>query len=202
MASKRQALVPDKFYHFYNHAVANNNLFRNDDNYKYFLKKIAEYVHPVARIYAYCLMPNHFHFLIQIRSEQELRAFFKVDTECDLSNKLSHQIGTFQNCYTKSINSVFKRKGALFMQSFGRKEVKNINYFSKLVHYIHYNPTHHGFTEKWQDWKYSSYTIMLSDDTTLLEREYLHQWFGGKEALTDFHTGNIDITLVDLMEIF
>ena len=202
MTQAPQHLKPTLFYHIYNHGNAGDSIFYTDDNYIYFLNKFKEYITPIADTYAYCLMPNHFHFLIQIRSEQELRAFFKVDAECDLSNKLSHQIGTFQNCYTKSINSVFKRKGALFMQSFGRKEVKNINYFSKLVHYIHYNPTHHGFTEKWQDWKYSSYTIMLSDDTTLLEREYLHQWFGGKEALADFHTGNIDGNLVDLMENF
>ncbi len=147
-------------------------------------------------------MPNHFHFLIQIRQEEVLRAFFKVNAECELGEKLSHQIGTLQNSYTKTTNNALKRKGALFMQSFGRKEVDDMNYFSKLVHYIHYNPTHHGFTQDWQNWNYSSYTAMLSDGDTSLEREYLHEWFGGKEALKDFHKANIDVTLVDLMENF
>ena len=64
-------------YHVYNHANGNEKLFLSDENYHYFLKKYYEYVHPIADIFCYCLMPNHFHFLIRIKEERVLKDFFK-----------------------------------------------------------------------------------------------------------------------------
>ncbi len=69
-------MEPAKFYHLYNHANGNENLFRNEENYLFFLKKFAFYVNPIADTYAYCLMPNHIHFLIAIKEEKELEAYF------------------------------------------------------------------------------------------------------------------------------
>ena len=66
---------PNTYHHVYNHAIGHENLFRNEGNYEYFLNKYAEYLFPVCQTYAYCLMANHFHLLIKIRSEEELVAF-------------------------------------------------------------------------------------------------------------------------------
>ena len=63
MANKRIPVEADKFYHLYDHAVGDENLFRNENNYKYFLKKYAEYFNPIAETYAYCLMPNHWGYV-------------------------------------------------------------------------------------------------------------------------------------------
>jgi putative transposase len=51
-------MEPAKFYHLYNHANGNENLFRKDENYLFFLKKFAFYINPVADTYAYCLLLN------------------------------------------------------------------------------------------------------------------------------------------------
>ena len=61
-------------YHIYNHANGDENLFRNNQNYLYFLKRYAHFIHPIAKTYAYCLMPNHFHVLVKIRSKEEIVA--------------------------------------------------------------------------------------------------------------------------------
>ena len=63
-------------YHIYNHANGNDNLFRNEENYAYFLKRYAYFIHPIAKTYAYCLMPNHFHLLVKIRSEEGIAITF------------------------------------------------------------------------------------------------------------------------------
>ena len=63
-------MQPSTFYHLYNHANGSENLFRNDENYRFFLQKYAKYISTVADTYAYCLMPNHLHFLIKIKSEK------------------------------------------------------------------------------------------------------------------------------------
>lgn len=64
------ALLPETVYHNYNHANGSEDLFRKDENYRYFLQKYSEYIYPIAETYAYCLMPNHFHLMVKVRSEE------------------------------------------------------------------------------------------------------------------------------------
>ena len=62
-------LIPGQFYHVYNRGNNKQLIFFNDNNYLYFLQKIREQLLPVADILAWCLMPNHFHILIQANDE-------------------------------------------------------------------------------------------------------------------------------------
>ncbi len=64
-----------KYYHIYNHANGFENIFNEERNYRFFLEKYQFYISPIADTLAYCLMPNHFHFLIKIKSEEELRGW-------------------------------------------------------------------------------------------------------------------------------
>jgi len=64
-------LEPDNFYHIYNHAVSKENIFRSEENFDFFLKKYHKYISPIADTFAYCLMPNHFHFAVKIKSADE-----------------------------------------------------------------------------------------------------------------------------------
>lgn len=66
------AFEPNAIYHIYTHANGNENLFRSDKNYNYFLERYGYHIHPVADTFAYCLMPNHLHLMVQIRSEKEV----------------------------------------------------------------------------------------------------------------------------------
>ncbi len=124
MATKRVSLVIGNIYHYYNHANGNDNLFVNEGNYRYFLKKYAEYLFPVFDTFAYCLLPNHFHFLIRVKKEEENPNGFEKPLGFRF-NKLSHRVGSFQNAYTKAFNKQQNRKGSLFMQSFGRKAAED-----------------------------------------------------------------------------
>lgn len=81
---------PDGFYYIYNHANGNENIFINDDNYQFFLQKFNLYINPVAKKIAYCQMPNHFHFLIQIKEKTSICELFKFNelvTDQELSKK-------------------------------------------------------------------------------------------------------------------
>lgn len=64
---------PDQVYHIYNRANGNENLFRESRNYRFFLQKYFAYINPVAETYAYCLLPNHFHAMIRVRSKPNLQ---------------------------------------------------------------------------------------------------------------------------------
>lgn len=63
-----QPLLPDTSFHIYNHANGFENIFREAENYRFFLEKYQLHITPIAETYAYCLMPNHFHLVIRIRN--------------------------------------------------------------------------------------------------------------------------------------
>ncbi len=195
------SLFPNGIYHIYNHAIGDDNLFRTEENYTYFLKRYAYFIHPIARTYSYCLMPNHFHLLVKIRSEEELFAVFsKFQTSIDpdlegfqnlqgltIERKISKQFSNLFNSYTKSYNKYFNRRGALFCHNFKRKHIDKDNYFSSVIQYIHRNPVHHGFCSEIKDWKWTSYHALLCDKTTLLERQEILDWFGTQIHFREAH---------------
>ena len=59
-----------RFYHIYNRAVDKKPLFKNLDNYEFFLKKYDQYLSPVIDTYAYCLLGNHFHLMVRVKDTQ------------------------------------------------------------------------------------------------------------------------------------
>src|SRR5436190_23829542 len=64
-------LIPGMYYHIYNRGNNHENLFLEQRNYPYFLSLYAKHIEPVADSHAYCLLRNHFHFLVRIKTEQE-----------------------------------------------------------------------------------------------------------------------------------
>lgn len=193
-------MLPNKYYHIYNHANGEENLYSNEENYCFFLRKFAEYINPVADTFAYCLMPNHFHLLIQIKSEELLReaaremnkfSFFKKAdkdiTEFNYILFVSQQFSHFLNSYTQAFNKCWERKGSLMRPNFKRKEIIDENYFTRLIYYIHLNPVHHCFAKEVSDWKFSSYNTILSTKPTSLKRAEVLEYFGGKEEYIRFH---------------
>lgn len=60
-------LETGQFYHVYNRANGDENLFREDANYFHFLQLYDKYISPVANTLAWVLMPNHFHLLVEIK---------------------------------------------------------------------------------------------------------------------------------------
>ena len=178
----------DTFFHVFNHAVGNENLFRNDDNYTYFLRKYAEYTQPIWETYAYCLMPNHFHFLVKVKSLIELEKLpnFSGNTHSFVMQKLSNLL----NGYAKAYNVKYERKGALFLDFTKRIAVKDDVYFTTIINYIHQNPVHHGFCKTSDEWTYSSYEAFLSEKQTKLNRNEVLEWFGGREKFKQFHREN------------
>ncbi|MFO7656252.1 MAG: transposase [Bacteroidales bacterium] len=168
-------LAPEQIYHIYNHANGNESLFRNDDNFIYFLEKYDEHLRLVANTYAYCLMPNHFHLLVKIKDEKSIigGAFQKFGTFGKLSMQLfiSKQFSNFFSSYTQSYNKVYNRKGSLFMPNFKKNLIENITYLKNVLNYIHMNPVLHGFVKAPFEWKYSSYNAYFSGKETKIPHQ-------------------------------
>ena len=149
------------YYHIYNHANGDDNLFREEKNYDFFLKKYHQHIDPIADTVAWCLMKNHFHLLLRIKSEEEIissSSFPKFQTlEKIDSNFISKQFSNFFSSYTQAFNKVYKRRGSLFIKNFKRKEIKSEAYLRSCILYVHLNPVKHGFVRDVDDWQHSSF---------------------------------------------
>ena len=101
-------LIPDQDYHIFHRAVGSEQLFIETDNYHYFLKRYTYYIVPFVDTLAYCLLPNHFHFVVRIKSEQEVADLYRKKfpfrewkTE-EASRLLIKQWSNLLNSYTKN----------------------------------------------------------------------------------------------------
>lgn len=189
-------LEAGKVYHIYTHANGNENLFRADENYFYFLKKYTQHIYPVAETFAYCLMPNHLHLMVRVRDKEELFRLSKAEgalkldsSELDmhLQRFVSQQFSNLFNAYTKAYNKKYYRKGSLFVPNFHRKQVVAKAYYVKLISYIHLNPVHHGFVDDVNDWLHSSWHTYISSRPTKLARDEAQMWFNDRTAFEELH---------------
>jgi putative transposase len=80
-------LQPGRWYHLLTRGNNRENLFVEDQNFRYFLHLYARHMMPVAVTYAYCLLRNHLHLLVRIRTEEEFRRWetSRVFKTCEVS---------------------------------------------------------------------------------------------------------------------
>jgi REP element-mobilizing transposase RayT len=203
-------LLSEGTYHIYNRANNQDILFYNAQSYKTFLEKLAFYLGDYLDLYAYCLMPNHFHLLARIKTAEEITVSFQKDllakgtsskrflawlngeAELSIDEMITERFRSFFISYAKSFSLYTKRRGALFMRPFKRLLVDSDVYFSRLVYYIHANPAHHKVMIDFQHYEWSSYKRHLVDKPTLLRKEMVLDWFGGKTKYEGFHQEGTD----------
>ncbi len=178
--NQRQPLQYGCIYHIYNRGNNRENLFFEERNYRFFLQLYARHIEPIADTFGYCLLRNHFHFLIRVKSQQEIGLPQANPSQC---------FANLFNAYSKAINKAYQRTGSLFEERFGRIEVTNSIYFTHLLFYIHFNPQKHGFVSDFREWPWSSFHGLMSGKPTRLQRASVLEWFGGVDGLQAFHHG-------------
>jgi REP element-mobilizing transposase RayT len=201
-------LLPSNFYHLFNRAVGNEKLFREDENYRYCLAKMKQHILPVADLFAYSLLPNHFHLLVRVKPEERIRDFFEVkkgnpfdEKANDLSDFIMEQFSNWLNGYTKAFNKMYDRKGGLFIDYMKRTEAETDSDVTSFIFYIHKNAVHHGLKKRIGEWLFDSYAAILSEKPTALMRNEMIEWFGSKQSFIDFHNQpvNLKIKNIDLL---
>ena len=168
-----------KYYHIYNRGINSDILFRDSDNYNYFLKLYDTHIDPIAETFAWCLMKNHFHFLIRVKEVEEIKTAIKIQPSQSFSNLF--------NAYTKAFNKKYNRHGALFERPFRRKWVNYDRYFQNLIVYIHNNPVHHNICDHPLEYAWSSYLSCIADKPTKLNRQKVIETFNDVENFKYIH---------------
>lgn len=154
-------------YHVYNRGNNRQRLFYDEENYQYFLKKVRKYLVYNCDILAYCLMPNHFHFLVHA-NKRSIKLFRRSKVRAGKPavprpkmTCFSKGIQLLLSSYAKSVNKRFTRSGSLFRQNTKCKktsdELFSFDYSLSCFQYIHRNPVMAGLVASPEDWAYSSY---------------------------------------------
>ena len=204
--------IENQFYHVYNRANGDDQLFYTDANYFYFLEKLYSYVSAFVEIYTYCLIPNHFHLLVKVKdtpipvrftrlSSSEGKESNKPDrcnriisSDGEESNKpdrcnrlITQAFSNFFNCYAKSINRQEDRSGSLFERPFKRKLIDTEEYLKMIIIYIHLNPVHYQITQSFKNYRWSSYQTLLGNQPTKLPRKTIFDIFEGRDRFIEDH---------------
>lgn len=184
-------LATGEFYHFFNRANSQTDkLFYQERNYRYFLKLWTDYMDRHFEVWSYCLITNHFHFLVRVR-------------EHDVTYPAMESWRRLAISYTQAINKQENRRGSLFQEHPKHLLVSSDAHLMSLIRYIHNNPLHHGFTEQPETWHYSSYSAFFSSTPSRVRRSEVLALFGGIAALKAFHYQQqnnqaIDYCLIDV----
>jgi len=156
---------PNQLYHVYNRGNNKIPIFFNEKNYFFFLNKVRSEWLKFCEIFCYCLMPNHFHFMLLAKPEG-CDLLFRNGKICDLQN-LSKAIGKTLSSYTQAINIQNNTTGNLFQKKTKAKCLTEIpidaidfappEYLVNCFHYVHDNPHKSGLVKNLPDWPHSSW---------------------------------------------
>ncbi|MGB0882691.1 MAG: transposase [Vicingaceae bacterium] len=183
-------MLAENYYHIYNRTNGSERLFRSNENYHYFLRQFKKYIAKIADVYAYCLIPNHFHFIVKIKSKEDLELFFceKLSKGSKpLENLIILQFSHFFNSYTQAYNKMYKRKGSLFSPNFKKKIISDNIYLQQAILYVHLNPIKHKLTNNFVDFPHSSYLSILSNKSTLIKRKEVISLFDDEDNFIFVH---------------
>ena len=154
--------TPDNLYHVYNQGNGKQTIFACNEDYLIFLRMISKYISPHAEIIAYCLMPNHFHFMIY--TDERVSGIVKQGGL--LIDPLTNAFRKLLSGYARIYNQRYNKTGSLFRQKTKAKCLSDnpVNatynlhdYYFNSFHYIHQNPYRASLVNRLEDWEFSSF---------------------------------------------
>jgi putative transposase len=159
---RRQPLVINEYYHIYNRGVDKRDIFTDKMDVRRFVESIKEFnkvegvgslanvrktqievkplSEPLVAIVAYCLNPNHFHFILKQSIDGGIAKFMQK----------------LQGGYTYYFNVKNSRSGSLFQGTFKSQIISNENYFNKLIGYVDKNYQVHDIPDNKKDLVFAS----------------------------------------------
>lgn len=220
-----------QYYHIFNRGNSSRKIFYTRENYLFFLRKMKEQLEPYVSFVSWCLMPNHFHWVVFVHRNSHTITMSDGMTK---ERSLNYSIGILLRSYTRAIQKQQNITGSLFQQHTKAKplvdEIKidpsywitefgtEINcaegksYLATCVEYVHLNPVIDGLVVRAEDWEYSSLKDYLGMrkgkliDFDLVRREKLIDTLTSSESINIVIVGigsniNADENIATMLEI-
>jgi len=142
MARKQRIKSETGIYHIILRGINKQIIFEEEEDYIKFIETLRDYQEECSyKIYAYCLMGNHIHLLIQ-------------EVEVEIANVMRKWGASFVKWY----NWKYDRIGHLFQDRYKSEPVKDEKYLLMVMRYIHNNPIKAGIAKDFKRYKWSSYS--------------------------------------------
>lgn len=168
MPGRITPLVTNEYYHIYNRGSDKRSIYTQPRDYARFQKTFYYYQfsgpkskfsqstqsslfkplqnEKLVEILCFCLMPNHFHFLVK-----QLR-----------ENGISIFVSQLSNSYTRYFNVKYNRVGPLFQGAFKSVRIETEEQLIHVSRYIHLNPVVSGIAKRPEDYRWSSYSEYIT----------------------------------------
>jgi len=157
-------------YHVIMRGINRQVIFEDDEDNDKFIETLKAFKTKSGyKIYAYCLMGNHFHLLL------------KVDAE-----ELELIIKRIAGSYVYWYNLKYRRSGHLFQDRFKSEAVENDPYLLTVIRYIHQNPLKAGLCKDISKYRYSSYLEYINEHPELVDIYDIFQ-IVDKETFVNFN---------------
>lgn len=157
-------------YHVILRGINQQIIFEEDEDYRQFLNILKYYKKECNyKIYAYCLMNNHVHLLIEEGSE-----------------KLEILMKRIQVKFVRWYNQKYQRSGYLFQDRYKSEPVEDMRYFLTVFRYIHQNPICAGIESRLGEYKWSSYRNYVMRNAGFVEVEQIILMFSSHEGCIEF----------------
>lgn len=193
MPRRHIPITTDEIYHVFNRSIARQPIFLNQRNYhrvvdtirfytylrppvrfshynrmeanqkQAFLKELTEAKNPAVKILAFCIMPNHFHFLIKQLEE----------------NGISNLMRNFQHSYSKYFNLKNERSGSLFQSMYKLVRIETDEQLLHVSRYIHLNPVSSSLIKisELRNYPWSSFPEYMSSKYLLTDTKIILDYF-------------------------
>lgn len=177
MPYRQNAFAPGCIYHVYNRGINRMPIFARPANYVYLLGKVKSLSAELAvRVLAYCLMPNHYHFILRQDGETPLSVFMQ----------------RLFITYTQAFNKQQGRRGPLFEERFRHILVDRDEYVMHVCRYVHLNPVVAGLVRRPEEWPYSNYLEWIEARAgTIVDRDFRRRFFPSADSYRVFVQGQL-----------
>ena len=178
------------FYHVFNRGLNKDSIFHTESDYEYFLKKLLDlYKKYDHSLYAYCLMPNHFHLSIQTRK-----------------TSISKIMASLTTSYSMYFNRTYQHFGPVFQNRFKSILIESDLYFLKLSQYIYLNPVRAGLTKDPLNYPYTSLSEALGmKPLTFLDKDIIRlvgETDKSRESFKEFIYGGLSSDFSEIEHLF
>ena len=174
-----RALLTLDFYRFEGVSAGLAQILKLDlEKRNFFLSQLKKNGKKLVDILGYCLMPNHFHFLVRQLLEGGIPTF----------------VGNFSNSYTRFFNTRHKRIGHLFQGVFKAVRIEDEEQLVHVLRYIHINPVVSSVIKEieLENYPYSSFWEYFGKKESLCNKELILGHFSSIDKLKDFTYDQID----------
>ncbi|MEK7573541.1 MAG: transposase [Patescibacteria group bacterium] len=166
---------PGALYHITARGNNKQDIFHNEKDFSRYLSNIKLFKKEVPfYLYAFALMPNHIHLLIEV-----------------IDSPISKIMQKLQTAYTMFVNKKYQRVGHVFQGRYFHLLVDKESHLLELMRYIHLNPVRAGLVDNPQNYAWSSHNSYLKLDSkaeNFIDKEKVLPYFSSdpKKAIKNY----------------